>query len=150
MKAICAALSVAVLLSLAVIVSTMMNLNAQAEPNAKAEPIDAVPAAVDYYTLADQLNNAEIIDARDLTWEEIENRNGKLIIERVVGVVDNAQTGAGHVINVDDYYICYASVGGISDGDIVCTYFIYNPRTNYTDDIIARYDYIIDTDAIDQ
>lgn len=95
-------------------------------------------------TKPDYSDTAEIIDSADLTLEELENRNGKLIIERVVGVVDDAETGAGHQLDNANYYISYKYVDGISNGDIMCTYFIYNPDTNYCDDIIMRFDYVID------
>lgn len=99
---------------------------------------------MDYYVYTDSLDLIEIIDSSDLTLEELENRNGKLIIERVIGVVDDASTGKGHVIDNANYYINYSSVKGISNGNVICTYFIYNPDTNYCDDIIMRFDYVID------
>lgn len=101
------------------------------------------PKEMDYLTYADELQLAEIIDSHDLTAEMLESRNGKLIIERVVGVVDNAETGAGHEIGTD-YFISYARIPDISKGDVICSYFIYNPSNNAIDDIEVRYDYIID------
>jgi len=77
--------------------------------------------------------------------EMLAARNGKLIIERAVGIVEDAETGAGHVIGYPEFYISYARVEGISNGNVICTYFIYNPETNYEDDILMRFDYIIDT-----
>lgn len=102
---------------------------------------------MDYYAYANSLDLAEIIDSSDLTFEEIENRNGKLIIERVIGVVEDAETGAGHCVNGEEYwnYISYNCVDKIHNGDVICTYFVYNPDTNYYDDIISRFDYVIDT-----
>ena len=85
---------------------------------------------------------AEIIDSNKLSTEELENRNGKLIIERVIGVVDDAETGAGLILGTE-YYISYKRVDGISNGDRICSYFVYNPDTNYIDDIIMRFDYVI-------
>lgn len=89
------------------------------------------------------LDFAQIIDANELSLEELESRNGNLIIERTIGVVDDSTNGDGHEVNDKNSYICYASVDGISNGDIICTYFIYNPETNYADDILMRFDYII-------
>lgn len=106
----------------------------------KAEPT----SEMNYYAYADSLDIIEIIDCADLTLEELENRNGKLIIERVIGVVDDATTGAGHAIDNADDYISYSVVKDISKGNVICTYFVYNPDTNYCDDIISRFDYIID------
>ena len=93
---------------------------------------------------ADSLDLAEIIDSSELSNEELENRNGKLIIERVIGVVDDAETGAGHVLNNENFYISYKRVDGISNGNVICSYFVYNPDTNYIDDIIMRFDYVIE------
>jgi glycerophosphoryl diester phosphodiesterase len=66
-----------------------------------------------YHDYTSELNLIEIIDSEALTAETLENRNGKLIIERVIGVVDNAKTGAGYEIN-SEYYISYSDVEGIS------------------------------------
>lgn len=100
--------------------------------------------AIDY---AESLSLVEIIDNQHLTTEMLESRNGKLIIERVVGIVTDAETGDGRIIGGDDYYnyISYRNVNGISNGDVICSYFIYNPDNNYVDDIIMRFDSIICT-----
>ena len=100
---------------------------------------------MDYYSYADSLALAEVIDSTDLTLEMLETRNGKLIIERCIGIVDDATNGDGHEINDTNAYICYKSVDGIKKGNVICTYFIYNPDNNYMDDILMRFDYIIDT-----
>lgn len=87
-------------------------------------------------------NFAKIIDSTEITYEEIEHRNGKLIIERVIGIVEDTN-GNGHALEDENYYISYARVPNVSKGNIICTYFIYNPDTNYADDILKRFDYII-------
>lgn len=107
----------------------------------------SIPKEMNYHEYANELDLIKIIDSEALTAETLENRNGKLIIERVIGIVDNAETGAGHEIN-SEYYIGYSDVEGISNGDTICTYLIYNPDTNYIDDIAARYDYIIEKGSI--
>lgn len=104
------------------------------------------PKANKYYSKA---NHIEIVNSYDLTLEELQSRNGKLIIEVVIGQVDNFVTGAGHQLDNPEYYISYSGVEGISNGNIICTYFIYNPENNYEDDIIYRYDYIIDAKIVD-
>ena len=98
----------------------------------------------DYYAIADAHASIEIINSCDLTLEELQNRNGKLIIEKVIGEVDNFITGAGHILDNPDYYFSYSGVEGISNGNIICSYMIYNPDNNYEDDIIYRFDYVID------
>ena len=103
--------------------------------------------AIDYYAHAESFSLVEIIDIQHLTTEMLESRNGKLIIERVVGMVTDAEPGDGRIIGGDDYYnyISYSNVNGISNGDVICSYFIYNPDNNYVDDIIMRFDSIICT-----
>lgn len=104
----------------------------------------ATQSELDYYAYADNCELIEIIDSNKLTVEALESRNGKLIIEKVIGIVDDAETGKGHVIDNVDYYISYKNVKDIENGNVICTYFIYNPDTNYYDDIMLRFDYIID------
>ena len=86
-------------------------------------------------------NRVEVINSNELTATQLENRNGNIIIERVLGVVTDAERGNGCELNGN--YISYKSVDGISNGDIICTYLVYNPNTNCIDDIAARYDYVI-------
>lgn len=106
--------------------------------------IIASTSETNYYNKADSLGLAVIVDSHDLTIDDLKSRNGKLIIERVIGIVDDAETGAGHVINNADYYISYESVDSIANGNVICTYLVYNPDTNYEDDVLVRCDYIIE------
>lgn len=73
----------------------------------------------------------------DRCTEAIEQRNGKIIIEVIQGTVidefGNGRTGTGD-------YIRYA---GLEKGTRVETVLIYNPTTNYFDDIMYRADTII-------
>lgn len=109
--------------------------------------IFGAPSENKYYSKANDY--ISIVNSYDLTIEELQSRNGKLIIEVVIGQVDNFVTGAGHQLDNPDFYISYSGVEGISNGNIICTYFIYNPENNYEDDIMYRYDYIIDAQIID-
>lgn len=104
--------------------------------------VKAEPEREDY----DGLNTVQIYDTPELMGSDIlSNRNGKLIIEQCVGIVTNKETGDGKILGLEENdYICYSRVKGIRDGSIVLTYFIYNPETNYIDDIIYRYDCVID------
>lgn len=99
----------------------------------------------------------EIWDSSNLDAETLENRTGKLIVERVVGIVLN-DAGDGKVLNTDDSYynyISYRCIGNFRAGDIVVTYLYYNPETGYVDDVIYRSDwtvcnvYCIDQQEID-
>ena len=71
----------------------------------------------------------------------IHRKNKVLYIEKVKGKVINnsldGRTSCGR-------YICYQRLDGkVKKGDIVITYYVYNPYTNYDDDRDERYDVII-------
>lgn len=59
---------------------------------------------------------------------------------------ETAFSGNTFIINGAEYdYISYRSVDfEIHNGTIVLTYFIYNPGTDYADDIMCRYDSLLD------
>lgn len=88
----------------------------------------------------------KIIDCNDLTEEMLTTRkdHNVMYIERIIGkVTDNEKNGT--VLNppVDGgYYISYASVKGARKGDLIITYCVYNPFSNYDDDVIERWDFI--------
>lgn len=85
-----------------------------------------------------QDNICQLYDSFELTEDILANRQGKLIIEKCVGTVtDDEKNG-----NLEDgSYISYADVD-CTKGDTVTTYLIYNPETNYADDVIERFDYV--------
>ena len=71
--------------------------------------------------------------------DALENRNGKIVIEVSSGtVLDDAGNGQ----DVCGYYIKYDS-SRFSAGDQVQSVFVYNPETNYIDDIVSRTDTLI-------
>lgn len=88
----------------------------------------------------------KVIDCNDLTEEMLTTRadHNVMYIECIVGrVTDNKKNGK--VLNPPKdggYYISYASVKGARKGDIIVTYCVYNPYTNYDDDVIERWDFI--------
>ena len=97
------------------------------------------------------LNSApvtKVIDCNDLTENMLLHRSNRkqhiMYIERIVGrVIDNK--GNGKVLNPPKnggYYISYSSVKGVRKGDLVITYCVYNPYSNYDDDVIERWDFI--------
>ena len=66
----------------------------------------------------------------------IENRNGKIIIKMVdAAVLDDDGNGSDSF----GFYVKYDS-GRFSKGDKVRSVFVYNPKTNYLDDIVRRID----------
>ena len=95
----------------------------------------------------EELKEMEIVYITDnMTWEQateiIENRNGKTVIEVVVGVVED-DNGNGHTIKtVRNQYIKYDQEK-FTRGDEVLSIFVYNPNNNIWDDIIDRQDFLI-------
>ncbi len=68
--------------------------------------------------------------------DALENRDGKIVIEVSNGtVLDNEGNGQ----DICGYYIKYNS-NRFSAGDQVQSVFVYNPDTNYIDDIVFRTD----------
>lgn len=101
-------------------------------------------SGMDYYEYTDKLHLIEILDTEEVTCEVVSNRKGSLLIERVIGVVLDDE-GNGEVFVKSPYnYISYKKVEGASKGDVICTYLVYDPTTNGEDDIIERFDFIIE------
>lgn len=104
-------------------------------------------SSIDFYReMVDEMEPIRVIDSEDLTMEMLQNRKGTVIIEKVIGVV-NDKDGNGKVLNAknpDYFYISYKSVPKADVGDVILTYFMYNPDNNIEDDIMERFDFIID------
>lgn len=75
------------------------------------------------------------------TYEELTNRNGRIYIEVVSGVVLDEEGNGKQLNTIPDNgdYIAYNDK--YKAGDKVTSIFIYNPLSNAEDDIIARLDY---------
>ena len=71
--------------------------------------------------------------------DALETRNGKIVIEMSSGTVLDDE---GNGQDVCGYYIKYDSER-FSAGNEVQSVFVYNPETNYIDDIISRTDILI-------
>lgn len=88
----------------------------------------------------------KVIDCNDLTEKMLTTRadHNIMYIERIYGIVtDNEKNGK--VLNPPEdggYYISYASVEDARKGDTIITYCVYNPFSNYDDDVIERWDFI--------
>lgn len=89
-------------------------------------------------------DNTEIYFTRtqkdyDAMTEVLENRNGKIIIEVIEAtVLDDEGNGSDQF----GFYVKYDSKR-FSKGDKVQSVFVYNPDTNYIDDILYRIDTLI-------
>ena len=91
-------------------------------------------------------NKIQIIDSSELSSEVLCNRNGNILIEKCIGVVTSTE-GDGEILNchsADYNYISYKGIDKANVGDKILTYFIYNPETNHIDDILYRFDYIVE------
>lgn len=90
-------------------------------------------------------DNTEIYFTRtqqdyDAMTEILENRNGKIIIEVIEAtVLDHDGNGSDQF----GFYVKY-DAGRFSKGDKVQSVFVYNPDTNYVDDILYRVDSLIE------
>lgn len=103
-----------------------------------------------YYNIAESENLFEVYRSYELTPEILTNREGTIIVEEIIGKCINEKTGDGFELGKElEYYnyISYKDVKGVKAGDVVCSYFIYNPDNNFEDDIIERYDFIVDRAA---
>nr|DAZ55107.1 MAG TPA: hypothetical protein [Caudoviricetes sp.] len=110
--------------------------------NVTSAPVNAT----EYTEVVKAAPTVKVIDCNDLTEEMLTTRTEHRImyIERIIGkVTDNAKNGK--VLNPPEdggYYISYASVKGARKGDLIITYCVYNPYSNYDDDVIERWDFI--------
>jgi hypothetical protein len=103
-----------------------------------------------YDSMMQDINTIELYDTSELTEETLTNRNGKIIIEKVIGKVTNYKLD-GTILNGNannGTYINYKRVEGAKTGDKIVTYFIYNPFTNIPDDVLTRLDFVIDDNSI--
>ena len=140
------------------IIESIMTLVASAiltgMQNVQAENLEEVAIVQEYEAPANNSIQSPIEDSCTENFklieygsdmELLENRDGKLVVERAIGVVLD-EDGNGKIINCQYFPDCYIhySCGGV--GDVIESYFVYNPDTDYYDDIMDRYDYIIGHD----
>lgn len=76
-------------------------------------------------------------------WRKIENRKGNAFyyVEKVTGTVKNAGSGDGEATCG---YVNYKRIKSAKTGSKVMTWFVYSRDNNDFDDIIDRYDIIIE------
>lgn len=111
-----------------------------------------------YDNMIKNVDTIQVYETNELTPQIMANRNGKIIVEKIIGQVTNDNLD-GKILNCDinnggytnkdgGNYINYERVNGAKKGDKVLTYYIYNPFTNEQDDVLTRMDFIIDCNAI--
>lgn len=156
-------LTTSALVMSAFLIGKTMSTQKIVEPNAKQYMSLADIKSIDYYASENKLtiststdsydfepnvnviptetetdNICQVYDSSELTEDILANRQGKLIIEKCIGtVIDDEKNGSLE----DESYISYESVD-CTKGNTIITYLIYNPETNYTDDVIERFDYV--------
>lgn len=87
-----------------------------------------------------QVQHSKTKEDFDRLTSVIENRNGRIIIEMVdATVLDDDGNGSDSF----GFYVKYDS-GRFSKGDKVRSVFVYNPKTNYLDDIVRRIDRLME------
>lgn len=95
----------------------------------------------------EELDFIEVYEPDDLTEEVLVNRDGKIIIEKFIGICLNEE-GDGQILNTENEEFNYIKYGdGINPGDVVLSYCIYND-TDSEDGIISRFDHVIDTNQL--
>lgn len=111
-----------------------------------------------YDSMIQNISTMEIYDTAELTPQIMANRNGKIIVEKIIGKVTNHKLD-GEILNCNaedggytnkdgGNYISYERVDGAREGDKIVTYYIYNPFTNEQDDVWTRLDFIVDDNTI--
>ena len=80
----------------------------------------------------------------ELSYDILANRGDDIIVEKTIGIVmDNRKNGK--ILGAKEYnYISYRKVKGARKGDTILTICIYAPNSKGEDDIVERFDYIID------
>lgn len=111
-----------------------------------------------YDQMIQDVSTMEIYDTSELTPAIMANREGKIIVEKIIGKVTNhkldgeilnCNVNDGGYINKDGgNYINYERVEGAKEGDKILTYYIYSPFSNEQDDVLTRLDFIIDDNEI--
>lgn len=65
-----------------------------------------------------------------------------IVVERSIGVVTDDRTGDGKVIyNDPEYNYIWYDPERFETWDVVVTFFIYNPDTQFSDDVLYRLDF---------
>lgn len=93
--------------------------------------------------------NVAIYPTDELTNETLENRTNLdgVVVEKMIGMVAKGNNGDGIILNTKDTKHNYISYNNMDfethEGTIILTYYVYNPETNYLDDVLERYDFVL-------
>lgn len=94
--------------------------------------------------VASQWQDFPIYDSSELSLWDFENRNGRKIIERVFALV-TSPSGKAKQLGGGEWFIDYESYtdSRIFEGTVMLSYFVYNPDSNFCDDYLQRYDFVL-------
>lgn len=93
--------------------------------------------------------NVTIYSTDELTNGVLENRTNLdgVVVEKMIGMVAKGNNGDGIILNTKDTKHNYISYNNMDfethEGTIILTYYVYNPETNYLDDVLERYDFVL-------
>ena len=130
---------------LSVVLAAIMECNASAASTSKVLSNDLMNDNVGIGVMqmvkdSVQVHHSKTKEEFDRLTSVIENRNGRIIIELIdATVLDDDRNGSDSF----GFYVKYDS-GQFSKGDKVRSVFVYNPDTNYLDDIVCRIDQLIE------
>lgn len=131
----------------AFLLALLVLLSSSCSAKEKADPIRTIEDSLVQQLSVYGAEKIVVYDSSELTAEILENRNGRLIVERCIGTVTNAEEGDGMMFNSPDpqfIYIGYRRVSQpLENGAVVLSYMVYNPQNNYVDDIAERYDFVL-------
>lgn len=90
----------------------------------------------------------KIMETDEITGDFLRNRNGLIVVEKIIGKCLD-ENGNGKILNTESEYnyISYSGVSWVLPGDTVVTYEVYNPSNNYEDDIVARWDFVVEREG---
>lgn len=121
-----------------ILIAITLFLICNMDTEAKAKPKECV--RVEKQIKYKYGKKTRIYDSSKLSYRTLTTRKNKsIIVERVYGKVTTGKNGR----DSNGYYISYKGVRGIHKGSRIVSYFVYNPKNNYSDDIIKRYDVVV-------
>lgn len=129
---------------LSVVLAAVMGCNASEASTSKVLSNDLMNDNVGIGVMQMVKNSVQVQHSKtkeefDRLTSVIENRNGRIIIEMVDATVLD---GDGNGSDSFGFYVKY-DIGQFSKGDKIRSVFVYNPDTNYFDDIVCRRDQLI-------
>lgn len=78
----------------------------------------------------------------------ITKRKPFLVVETCIGTVtDRHEDGRAYGYDHNGNFIGYGNVNNVQLADKVLSFMVWNPFNNYEDDIIARFDFIVGSEA---